>query len=100
VGQGPADRSYGVAVAKLAGLPKVVLRRAEAVLAELEARREGGGPGEMPLFAAAKTAPPKTGPVDDPLRMALEGVNPDAVSAKEALDILYRLKSLGDAERR
>jgi DNA mismatch repair protein MutS len=100
VGRGPADRSYGVAVAKLAGLPKVVLRRAEAVLAELEARREGGGPGEMPLFAAAKTAPPKTGPVDDPLRMALEGVNPDAVSAKEALDILYRLKSLGDAERR
>jgi len=95
-GPGPADRSYGVAVAKLAGLPAPVLRRAESVLKELEDRRAAGGArAELPLFAAMEERPAaKAKP--DALREALKTVDPDAVSAKEALDILYRLKSLLD----
>ena len=94
-GPGPADRSYGVAVAKLAGLPPPVLSRAEAVLQELEERRATGRGADLPLFAAAGARP--TEKVNtDPLREALSRVDPDAVSAKEALDILYRLKSVLD----
>ncbi len=99
VGPGAADRSYGVAVAKLAGLPQTVIRRAEAVLALLEEqRRAGGNAAELPLFAAAQTAPAESEKTGDPLREALKGVDPDAASPKEALEILYRLKALSNAD--
>ena len=99
VGPGAADRSYGVAVAKLAGLPQTVIRRAEAVLALLEEQRRAGGNGaELPLFAAAQTAPAESEKTGDPLREALKGVDPDAASPKEALEILYRLKALSNAD--
>ena len=92
---GPADRSYGIAVARLAGLPPAVLTRAKSVLAKLEAGRDatGGiaaGLDDLPLFAA--TAPP--GPAPDPLAAAVAGIDPDALTPREALDALYALKRL------
>lgn len=97
VAQGPADRSYGVAVARLAGLPAVVIARAEEVLTLLETRRETGGAiEELPLFAA--TAPPAPAQTEaspayvESLKAELEALDPDAMSPREALDALYRLK--------
>ena len=88
---GAADRSYGIHVAKLAGLPDQVVRRAEEVLAALEEGKEGHTPlahiDELPLFGA--TAPkPKGNAVEE----ALRAVEPDALSPKEALEVLYDLK--------
>jgi DNA mismatch repair protein MutS len=96
VADGAADRSYGIAVAKLAGLPSPVVGRARSVLAKLEAGRDatGGiaaGLDDLPLFAAAE---PEAGP--DPLVAALADINPDALSPREALDWLYALKRLSD----
>ena len=94
VAAGPADRSYGIAVARLAGMPPAVLARAKAVLAKLEAGRAatGGlaaGLDDLPLFAAlVEEAAP------DPLRAALDGIHPDALTPREALDALYRLKAV------
>jgi len=97
VARGPADRSYGIAVAKLAGLPPVVLARAKEVLGRLEAGRAstGGlaaGLDDLPLFAAAAAAEEEAAP--DPLRAALDAVSPDALSPREALDLIYRLKAI------
>jgi len=93
--EGPADRSYGLAVAKLAGVPKEVVARANQVLAKLEqARTETGGLaaglGELPLFAAAN-AQPEFGP-EEALAKRLREVDVDALSPREALDMLYELK--------
>ena len=95
---GPADRSYGLAVARLAGVSPKVVKRAEAVLAKLEAGREktGGlaaGLDDLPLFAATLAAEPA--PVKDALREALASIDPDALTPREALDALYRLKATG-----
>jgi DNA mismatch repair protein MutS len=93
---GPADRSYGLAVAKLAGLPPPVLARAKSVLAKLEEGKAatGGiaaGLDDLPLFAAAlqqeETAP-------DPIRAALDGIDVDSLAPRQALDLLYELKRL------
>ncbi len=100
---GAADRSYGIQVAKLAGLPKAVIARAKAVLAELEAA-ERVSPAqrlldELPLFAAAaRPAPPPalavgSGPAD-PVLMALGAIDPDTLTPRAALEALYRLKAL------
>jgi len=88
---GPADRSYGVQVAKLAGLPKRAVKRAEQVLKRLEA--DPGDSGSLPLFAAA---------VDEPEPVAetsasdelLQQIDPDTLTPKEALEMVYRLKEL------
>jgi DNA mismatch repair protein MutS len=98
VAEGPADRSYGIAVARLAGLPAAVVSRARSVLAKLEAGREatGGiaaGLDDLPLFAAAEPEPSA-----DPVTEALAGMEPDRMSPREALDALYNLKRLA-AER-
>ncbi len=95
VASGPADRSYGLAVAKLAGLPPPVLARAKAVLGKLEAGRAatGGiaaGLDDLPLFAAA----PAEEAAPDPLLAALAEIEPDSLTPREALDIVYRLKRL------
>ena len=88
---GAADRSYGIHVAKLAGLPQAVVDRAEEVLKALEEGREGHQPlariDDLPLFGASAPAP-RTSAVED----ALKTVDPDALSPKEALEILYDLK--------
>jgi DNA mismatch repair protein MutS len=96
VAEGPADRSYGLAVARLAGLPPVTIARAKAVLAKLEAGRQktGGiaaGLDDLPLFAAAAEQEAET---VDALRAELAGLDIDALSPREALDTLYRLKTM------
>jgi len=96
VGPGAADRSYGLAVAKLAGLPAAVIARAKEVLARLEAgkARTGGlaaDLSDLPLFAAAPPPPPSDG-----LRERLAAISPDALSPREALDLLYELKGLAN----
>jgi DNA mismatch repair protein MutS len=95
--EGPADRSYGLAVARLAGVPAPVVRRAESVLKKLEAGREatGGlaaGLDDLPLFAAVMAEEPAA-PVDS-LREALGAIDPDHMAPREALEALYKLKSL------
>jgi DNA mismatch repair protein MutS len=97
VARGPADRSYGLAVAKLAGLPAPVLARARSVLARLEEGRAatGGiaaGLDDLPLFAAAAQEQAQAEP--DPIAAALAEVDPDGLSPKEALELVYRLKRL------
>ncbi|GAA4032089.1 DNA mismatch repair protein MutS [Sphingomonas rosea] len=99
VAEGAADRSYGIAVARLAGLSPAVVARAKSVLAKLEAGRDatGGiaaGLDDLPLFAAAaEQAPPA-----DPLAEALAALDPDALTPREALEALYAIKRLA-AER-
>ena len=92
--EGPADRSYGLAVARLAGVPAPVLRRAKAVLDKLEKGRAatGGlaaGLDDLPLFAAALQAEEAR---RDPLRERLGAIDLDALSPREALAVLYELK--------
>jgi DNA mismatch repair protein MutS len=94
VAEGAADRSYGLAVAKLAGVPKPVLNRAKDVLGRLEkGRAETGGLaaglGELPLFAAAAQVAEEAG---DTMRERLQGLDIDSLSPREALDLLYQLK--------
>ncbi|WP_404340064.1 DNA mismatch repair protein MutS [Sphingomonas sp. MMS12-HWE2-04] len=96
VAEGPADRSYGLAVARLAGMPPATVKRAKAVLDKLEAGRAktGGlaaGLDDLPLFAAAAEAQEE---VVDTLRTELGALDVDALSPREALDMLYRLKGL------
>jgi DNA mismatch repair protein MutS len=96
VAEGPADRSYGLAVARLAGLPPVTIRRAKSVLDKLEAGRAktGGlaaGLDDLPLFAAMTEAEEEA---TDALRAELGAIDIDALSPREALEILYRLKGL------
>jgi DNA mismatch repair protein MutS len=96
VSEGPADRSYGLAVARLAGLPPVTIKRAKAVLDKLEAGRAktGGlaaGLDDLPLFAAAAQEEEK---IVDTLREALATIDADALTPREALEQLYRLKAL------
>ena len=92
--EGPADRSYGLAVARLAGVPPAVVARAKTVLDRLEKGRAqtGGlaaGLGDLPLFAAAAQAAEEE---CDTVREMLEGIDVDALSPREALDVLYALK--------
>jgi DNA mismatch repair protein MutS len=100
VGEGAADRSYGIHVARLAGLPPAVLARAEDVLHGLEQGEAKGAPArlaeDLPLFAAMiergrpRPAPQQASAVEE----ALAGVDPDALSPREALQVVYRLKAL------
>nr|WP_207785977.1 DNA mismatch repair protein MutS [Altererythrobacter segetis] len=92
--EGPADRSYGLAVAKLAGVPKTVVARAKSVLDRLEKGRAqtGGlaaGLGDLPLFAAAAELEEEQ---CDELRERLQALDVDALTPKAALELLYDLK--------
>ena len=88
VASGAADRSYGVQVARLAGLPPAVVKRAQALLAELEGSARATA---LPLFshAAAEPEPPR-----DVLREKLAGLDPDALSPREAQTLIYELKRI------
>ena len=92
---GAADRSYGIQVAKLAGLPAAVIERAKLVLAQLESQDRTSARkliDDLPLFAAsARAAAPKS--ESDELAAALAALNPDEMSPKEALEALYALKA-------
>jgi DNA mismatch repair protein MutS len=95
---GVADRSYGIQVAKLAGLPAAVIDRAKIVLAKLEAEDRASpvrGFDDLPLFAAAPK-PPAAPAVDaalEALIAALAALHPDEMSPREALEALYALKA-------
>ncbi|MFA4938681.1 DNA mismatch repair protein MutS [Brevundimonas sp.] len=89
---GAADRSYGVQVAKLAGVPASVVARARSVLNRLEGEKAAAARlDDLPLFAVAEPEPMR-GP--SPLEKAMQDVDPDALSPREALEALYRLKGL------
>jgi DNA mismatch repair protein MutS len=90
---GAADRSYGVQVAKLAGLPPSVVKRARQVLADLEASRPSATLDSLPLFSYEPREPPQTSPADE-LRAAVSALDPDAMSPREALEAVYALKRL------
>ncbi len=95
VRDGPANRSYGLAVAKLAGVPASVIARARGYLAELESTRDGGashppsapahGQGQLPLYA-------EPAPVPSELEIKLAQIEPDALTPRQALALLYELK--------
>jgi DNA mismatch repair protein MutS len=94
--EGPADRSYGLAVARLAGVPEAVIHRAKAVLDKLEATREatGGmaaGLGDLPLFAAMRAEPAPPSP-EQQLADTLRATDLDALTPREALYLLYEWK--------
>jgi DNA mismatch repair protein MutS len=94
VKDGPADRSFGLQVAALAGLPKSVVRQARARLAELEA--QGRDAPSTPLTAQNLDSPQQIGlfaPASAALE-ALAGIDPDELTPKQALEALYRLKTL------
>ena len=97
---GAADRSYGIQVARLAGLPESVLARARQVLGVLESRSSGNSApmlDDLPLFAAA---PPPKKPEINPLDAMLDQLRPDELSPREALELIYELKKTRDAGRR
>jgi DNA mismatch repair protein MutS len=85
---GPASRSYGVQVARLAGMPAALVRQARATLEALEAKAQSGQ-AQVDLFAPPPAAAvPETSAVE----RALAAIDPDSLTPREALDALYRLK--------
>ena len=88
---GPASRSYGVQVARLAGMPAALLRQARATLEALEAQKHAAD-AQIDLFAPA---PVPMAAEPSPVDRALADIDPDMLSPKEALDALYRLKAIG-----
>jgi DNA mismatch repair protein MutS len=93
---GSADRSYGIHVAKLAGLPAPVIDRARQVLDMLQSGEQSGAlarlADDLPLFTAAKPATAAT--ALSALEQKLQDINPDALTPREALDLLYQLRAL------
>ena len=89
VEDGPASQSYGLQVAQLAGIPKSVVAAAKRRLAQLEQQSVNAGP-QADLFAAPEASEPPPHPALD----ALLDVDPDDLSPKQALEALYKLKSL------
>ncbi len=87
---GPANQSYGLQVAALAGVPPIVIKRARTYLATLETHQVSEHPqAQLPLTAPAEEKP-------DELANALDEINPDDMTPREAMDALYRLKKIGD----
>ncbi|MDZ4728607.1 MAG: DNA mismatch repair protein MutS [Xanthomonadales bacterium] len=97
VQEGPASKSYGLQVAALAGIPRPVVDQARRYLVELERAQSSDSP-QLGLFDQAATfAAEISKPLElDPLREALSGMDPDRLSPREALEMLYRLKALDE----
>ncbi len=93
VEEGPASQSYGLQVAALAGVPRPVIRSAKKYLQMLEDASLARG-GQDDLFAGAAAVPAEPEAAADPLREHLAQLNPDELSPREALELLYRLKQL------
>jgi DNA mismatch repair protein MutS len=104
---GAADRSYGVQVATLAGLPALVTARARALLERLESSDDGPAAraaslvADLPLFSAVKQQEPQQEPVSVPSAVdtALAAIEPDDLSPREALAALYKLKEAAQCEK-
>jgi DNA mismatch repair protein MutS len=100
VKEGPANQSYGLQVAALAGIPKSVTTQARRYLTELERERDAlrtstSPQGELPLFPpASQPAPPQSEPHQSPALEALRALDPNSLSPREALDLLFRLQQL------
>ncbi len=96
VADGPADRSYGIEVARRAGLPDAAIARARTILDRLESEdAPAAALAELPLFSAAPVVErPKPSAVAERMKL----VDPDALSPRDALDCLYELKRLSDAD--
>ncbi|MFZ5576619.1 MAG: DNA mismatch repair protein MutS [Pseudomonadota bacterium] len=100
VREGPANRSYGVQVAQLAGVPSAVIRDARRRLDALE-RRQQAQDAQLDLFAApveAERQATEAAPQTDALRDALAALDPDALTPRQALEALYRLKDLQSSD--
>jgi len=104
VGPGAADRSYGIHVAQLAGLPPAVITRAEEVLKIIESGEQGSAlvrlADDLPLFQAVAHQPAKSATEQEPspLEEAVAAIAPDELTPREALDLIYRLKDLAERE--
>jgi DNA mismatch repair protein MutS len=102
VAAGSADRSYGIHVGRLAGLPAAVVKRAEQVLSALEKENQAGAvtrlAEDLPLFAARLTAPKADEPPSAGQKLLAEfgHVRPDELTPRAALELLYRLKEVAD----
>jgi DNA mismatch repair protein MutS len=98
VAPGTADRSYGIHVAKLAGLPPEVTGRAEEVLQILESGDEAGAlarlADDLPLFRAMRDRPTPAAVKESPAEAMLKEINPDELSPRDALEVLYKLRGL------
>jgi DNA mismatch repair protein MutS len=98
VARGAADRSYGVQVARLAGLPEAVVERAREVLHQLEAGETSGKAerlvDDLPLFSVQVRQQPAKPKADDGLAEAIRALHPDEMTPREALEAIYRLKGL------
>jgi DNA mismatch repair protein MutS len=104
VKDGPANRSYGLQVAQLAGVPREVIAQARHYLEALESQRDqhtGAATNghvapqrELPLFAPRSTSHSNPAPAPDPVRTALEALDPDEITPKAALETLYKLRKL------
>ena len=100
VKEGPANQSYGLQVAALAGIPKSVTTQARRYLTELERERDAlrtstSPQGELPLFPpASQSAPPQSEPHQSPALEALRALDPNSLSPRDALDLLFRLQHL------
>ncbi|MDE0202541.1 MAG: DNA mismatch repair protein MutS, partial [Rhodospirillaceae bacterium] len=101
VAPGAADRSYGIHVARLAGLPEAVLARAEAVLAVLEQGEKATAAArlanDLPLFQT-RPAPTQPEPTPDPVRARLAAINPDDLTPRDALELVYALRAGLDSD--
>jgi len=101
VKEGPANQSYGLQVAALAGIPKSVTAEARRYLTELERERDAlrnsfSPPSQMPLFT---TPPPAAArPATSAVLDALRAVDPNSLSPRQALDLVFRLQSLDGAQ--
>ncbi len=96
--EGSADRSYGIQVARLAGLPDAVIERSRSVLEQLESQNRESPANtlidDLPLFSTQPVQPPAKSTVTSELREKLSDINPDELTPREALEALYALKSL------
>jgi DNA mismatch repair protein MutS len=97
VEEGPADRSYGLQVAQLAGVPGAVIRAARRRLAELEEHGFAAVP-QRDLFAAPGAAEAESARAGHPALERLAAVNPDGLTPKEALELIYELRKLAGKE--
>ena len=89
---GPASKSYGIQVARLAGVPAAVVNHARAALQRLEAQ-QSASQQQVDLFAAPQASAINS-EASSAVESALKGIKPDELSPREALDALYQLKKL------